>query len=487
MTRTIDFISLGCSKNLVDSENLMGLCEAYGFRVTHDSDDPQGDVVVINTCGFIADAKEESINCILEQTERKRLGEVERVYVMGCLSERYLAELEQEIPEVDGWYGKFNFRRLLDDEEAVSLREHSSTSEAAKPSAHTEGVSPFNVHRAKGSFNVLRQAKRPLQLCWLATSGTQESRAHAPQALRHLTTPSHYTYIKISEGCDRHCAYCAIPLITGHHRSRTMEDILDEVRGLVVRGVKEFNVIAQELTYYGVDLYGRQRIAELIEQMAHIEGVRWIRLHYAYPTHFPWDLLRVIRENDNVCKYLDIALQHISDHMLTRMQRHTTRQETIELIERMRCEVPGLHLRTTLMVGFPGETDDDFKELVEFTRQARFERMGAFAYSEEDGTYSAEHYPDDVPEDVKQHRLSRLMRVQQQISAEVEAAKIGQTMQVVVDRTEGDYYIARTEFCSPEVDPEVLIPLSEGPLTPGEFYDVRITESEEFDLYATII
>ena len=266
-----------------------------------------------------------------------------------------------------------------------------------------------------------------------------------------------------------------------------MEDILDEVRGLVVRGVKEFNVIAQELTYYGVDLYGRQRIAELIEQMAHIEGVRWIRLHYAYPTHFPWDLLRVIRENDNVCKYLDIALQHISDHMLTRMQRHTTRQETIELIERMRCEVPGLHLRTTLMVGFPGETDDDFKELVEFTRQARFERMGAFAYSEEDGTYSAEHYPDDVPEDVKQHRLSRLMRVQQQISAEVEAAKIGQTMQVVVDRTEGDYYIARTEFCSPEVDPEVLIPLSEGPLTPGEFYDVRITESEEFDLYATII
>ena len=457
--RTIDFISLGCSKNLVDSENLMGLFEAHGFHVTHDADDPQGDVVVINTCGFIADAKEESINCILEQTERKRLGEVERVYVMGCLSERYLAELEQEIPEVDGWFGKFDFRRLLDDEEAALLREREAPAarESASPSecSHAEGVSTFNVH--------------------------------APKAQRHLTTPSHYTYIKISEGCDRHCAYCAIPLITGHHQSRPMDDILDEVRTLVGRGVKEFNIIAQELTYYGVDLYGRQCIAELIEQMANIEGVRWIRLHYAYPTHFPWDLLRVIRENDNVCKYLDIALQHISDHMLTRMQRHTTRQETIDLIERMRREVPGLHLRTTLMVGFPGETDDDFRELLDFTRWARFERMGAFAYSEEDGTYSADHYPDDVPEEVKQRRLDRLMRLQQQISAEVEAAKIGQTMQVVVDRVEGDYYIARSEFCSPEVDPEVLIPLSEGPLATGEFYDVRITEAEEFDLYATIV
>ena len=429
---TIDFISLGCSKNLVDSEMLMGLFEAHGYSVTHDAEDPQGRIVVVNTCGFIADAKEESINCILEQTERKRLGEVDRVYVMGCLSERYLAELEEEIPEVDGWYGKFNYKQLLSDLTNVERREENGSD-------------------------------------------------------RKLTTPPHYTYIKISEGCDRHCAYCAIPLITGHHQSRPMEEILDEVRALVGRGVSEFNIIAQELTYYGVDLYGRQRIAELIERMAKIEGVRWIRLHYAYPTHFPWDLLRVIRENDNVCNYLDIALQHISDHMLSRMQRHVTRQETIDLIERMRREVPGLHIRTTLMVGFPGETDDDFQQLLDFTRWARFERMGAFAYSEEDGTYSAEHYQDDVPEDVKQRRLDRLMRLQQQISAEVEAAKIGQVMTVVIDRQEGDYYIARTEYCSPEVDPEVLIHSSEGRLQVGHYYKVKITEAEEFDLYATIV
>jgi len=429
---TIDFISLGCSKNLVDSEMLMGLFEAHGYSVTHDAEDPQGRIVVVNTCGFIADAKEESINCILEQTERKRLGEVDRVYVMGCLSERYLAELEEEIPEVDGWYGKFNYKQLLSDLTNVERREENGSD-------------------------------------------------------RKLTTPPHYTYIKISEGCDRHCAYCAIPLITGHHQSRPMEEILDEVRALVGRGVSEFNIIAQELTYYGVDLYGRQRIAELIERMAKIEGVRWIRLHYAYPTHFPWDLLRVIRENDNVCNYLDIALQHISDHMLSRMQRHVTRQETIDLIERMRREVPGLHIRTTLMVGFPGETDDDFQQLLDFTRWARFERMGAFAYSEEDGTYSAEHYEDDVPEDVKQRRLDRLMRLQQQISAEVEAAKIGQVMTVVIDRQEGDYYIARTEYCSPEVDPEVLIHRSEGRLQVGHYYKARITEAEEFDLYATIV
>ena len=303
---------------------------------------------------------------------------------------------------------------------------------------------------------------------------------------RHLTTPSHYAYLKISEGCDRHCAYCAIPLITGHHLSRPMDEILSEVRYLVERGVKEFQVIAQELTYYGVDLYGEQRIAELIEGMADIEGVEWIRLHYAYPTHFPWDLLRVMREKPNVCRYLDIALQHISDNMLHRMRRNTTKKETVELIERLRREVPGIHLRTTLMVGFPGETDDDFQQLIEFTKWARFERMGAFAYSEEDGTYSAEHYEDDVPEDVKQRRLDRLMRVQQNISAEIEAAKIGQTLRVIIDRTEGDYYVGRSEFCSPEVDPEVLIPQNEGPLTIGQFYDVQITDAEEFDLYGKI-
>ena len=446
MMKTIDFISLGCSKNLVDSENLMGMFEAKGYHVTHDSDDPQGEYVVVNTCGFIADAKEESINTILEQVARKNEGLVKKIFVMGCLSERYLADLEAEIPEVDGWYGKFNYRQLLEDLSRCEVR----------------GT------RCEDSS---------------ATDFETETCNHAP---RKLTTPPHYAYIKISEGCDRHCAYCAIPLITGRHQSRPMEEILDEVRWLVSQGTREFQVIAQELTYYGVDLYGEQRIAELIERMADIEGVEWIRLHYAYPTHFPWDLLRVMREKKNVCRYMDIALQHISDHMLMRMRRHTTKKETMELIERMRNEVPGIHLRTTLMVGFPGETDEDFQELVDFVKWARFERMGAFSYSEEDGTYSAEHYEDDVPEEVKDQRLSRLMRVQQNISAEIEAEKVGQKLPVIIDRTEGDYYIGRTEFCSPEVDPEVLIPIKDGNLTIGEIYQVRITDSEEFDLYGVV-
>ena len=429
--KTIDFISLGCSKNLVDSETLMGLMDANGYQCTHDSDNPQGEIVVVNTCGFINDAKEESINTILEFAQAKTEGKIEKLFVMGCLSERYLAELEEEIPEVDGWYGKFNYKQLLRDLNGED----------------------FNVCEGK----------------------------------RHITTPKHYAYIKISEGCDRHCAYCAIPLITGRHQSRPMEDILDEVRYLVSQGTKEFNVIAQELTYYGVDIDGRQHIAELIEKMADIEGVEWIRLHYAYPTHFPWDLMRVMREKKNVCKYLDIALQHISDNMLTRMRRNVTRQETYELVERLRKEVPGIHIRTTLMVGFPGETEDDFNELIEFTKWARFERMGAFSYSEEEGTYSEKNYKDDIPEDVKQRRLDKLMRVQQNISAELEADKIGTVQRVIIDRREGDYFIGRTEYCSPEVDPEVLIQAEDTPLAIGEFYDVRITDSEEFDLYATVI
>ena len=439
MMKTIDFISLGCSKNLVDSENLMGMFEAKNFHVTHDSDNPKGEVVVVNTCGFIADAKEESINTILEQVARKNEGKVQKIFVMGCLSERYLADLEAEIPEVDGWYGKFNYRQLLED----LLKSEDCPADDSE----------------MGKCNVIH---------------------------RKLTTPSHYAYIKISEGCDRHCAYCAIPLITGRHQSRPMEDILDEVRWLVSQGTKEFQVIAQELTYYGVDIYGEQRIAELIERMADIDGVEWIRLHYAYPNHFPWGLLRVIREKKNVCRYMDIALQHISDHMLTRMRRNTSKKETMELIERMRREVPGIHLRTTLMVGFPGETDEDFQELVDFVKWARFERMGAFSYSEEDGTYSAEHYEDDVPEEVKEQRLSRLMRVQQNISAEIEAEKVGQTLPVIIDRIEGDYYIGRTEFCSPEVDPEVLISIHDETLEIGKFYQVRIIDSEEFDLYGIV-
>ena len=429
---TIDFISLGCSKNLVDSEMLMGLFVANGYQVTHDAENPQGEIAVVNTCGFIEDAKQESIDTILELAQAKGAGRLQRIYVMGCLSERYLAELEAEIPEVDGWYGKFNYRQLFTDLEA---------------------------------HPIVREDRR-----WE----------------RVLTTPGHYAYLKIAEGCDRHCAYCAIPLITGHHQSRPMQEILDEVRWLVAQGVREFNVIAQELTYYGVDIDGQQHIAELVDHMADIDGVEWIRLHYAYPAHFPWDLLRVMRERKNVCKYLDIALQHISDRMLDRMHRHVSKQDTYELIERMRREVPGIHLRTTLMVGFPGETDEDFSELLEFTRWARFERMGAFAYSEEEGTYSQEHYADDVPPEVKQARLDRLMRVQQQISSEIEAAKIGQQLRVVIDRREGDYWIGRSEYCSPEVDPEVLISAQEK-LTVGQFYEVRITDAEAFDLYAEVI
>jgi ribosomal protein S12 methylthiotransferase len=434
LKKTIDIISLGCSKNLVDSEWLMGLMEANGYQCTHDSDDPKGEIVVVNTCGFIADAKEESINTILEFAQAKTEGRIEKLFVMGCLSERYLADLEKEIPEVDGWYGKFNYKNLLKD-----------------------------------------------------ISRNEEGEVRKENCPRKITTPPHYTYIKISEGCDRHCAYCAIPLITGRHQSRPMEEILEEVRDLVKRGVKEFNVIAQELTYYGVDIDGKQHIAELVERMSDIPGVEWIRLHYAYPTHFPWDLLRVVREKKNVCKYLDIALQHISDNMLSRMQRHVTKAETYELVERLRREVPGIHIRTTLMVGFPGETEEDFEELKAFVKWARFERMGAFAYSEEEGTYSEQHYEDDVPEDVKQRRLDQLMRIQQHISAELEAEKVGKTFRVIIDRREGAYYVGRTEFCSPEVDPEVLIPVSERSLTIGEFYDVSMTDSEEFDLYGTTI
>lgn len=428
----IDIITLGCSKNLVDSETLMTLFEHNGYECTHDSESPRGEIVVVNTCGFIEDAKQESIDTILELAQAKDEGRIGSLYVMGCLSQRYRGELEAEIPQVDRWYGKFDYRQLVAD---------------------------LNAGNA------------------VTCSG-----------VRHITTPRHYAYIKISEGCDRHCAYCAIPIMTGRHVSRPMDEILDEVRMLAANGTREFQVIAQELTYYGVDIDGRQGIAELIDRMAQIEGVEWIRLHYAYPAHFPWNLLEVMNRRKNVCKYLDIALQHISDNMLTRMRRNVTKRDTMEMIERMRREVPGIHIRTTLMVGFPGETDDDFNELVDFVKWARFERMGAFAYSEEEGTFSADSYEDDVPAEVKQKRLDRLMRIQQRISGEIEAEKVGKVMRVVVDRTEGDYYIARTEFCSPEVDPEVLIKAEKGrELQIGQFYDVRITDSEDFDLYAVVL
>lgn len=425
---TIDIITLGCSKNLVDSERLMRQLELSGYKVTHDSDDPRGEIVVVNTCGFIGDAKEESINMILELGERKRKGLLKKLYVMGCLSERYLADLESELPEVDHFYGKFNWTELL------------------------------------------------------AELGKQYHPECADE--RHLTTPSHYAYLKISEGCDRRCSYCAIPIITGRHRSRPMEDILQEVRSLVEQGVKEFQVIAQELTYYGVDLYHERRIAQLVEAIAEVPGVEWVRLHYAYPTDFPMELLRVMREHNNICRYLDIALQHCADNVLSAMHRHVNSQQTYELIEKLRAEVPGIHIRTTLMVGHPGETEEDFKQLIDFVKWARFERMGAFAYSEEEGTYSALHYQDDIPQEVKDARLSKLMRVQQAISADVQESKVGQTMRVIIDRQEGDYFVGRTEFDSPEVDPEVLIHADEGLALPtGSFQWARIDSADDFDLY----
>ena len=428
---TIDIITLGCSKNLVDSEHLMRQLEEAGYHVTHDAERPQGEIAVINTCGFIGDAKEESINMILEFAQAKEEGLLKKLYVMGCLSERYLKELAIEIPQVDKFYGKFNWKELLHDL-GKNYREE----------LHNERV---------------------------------------------LTTPAHYAYLKISEGCDRKCSYCAIPIITGRHVSRPMEEILQEVRYLVDRGVKEFQIIAQELTYYGVDLYHKQMLPELVERIADIPGVEWIRLHYAYPAHFPTDLFRVMRERSNVCKYMDIALQHISDNMLPKMRRHVTKEQTYQLIENFRKEVPGIHLRTTLMVGHPGETEADFEELKEFVRKVRFDRMGAFAYSEEEGTFAANNYADNIPQEVKQARLDELMAIQQEISSELSAAKIGRQMKVIIDRIEGDYYIGRTEFDSPEVDPEVLIERNGEQLIIGNFYQVEIVNSDDFDLYGRII
>lgn len=427
----IDIITMGCSKNLVDSETLMAKFEKAGYKCTHDAKRIEGEIVVVNTCGFIEDAKQESIDTILELVQAKEEGRIGKLFVMGCLSQRYKEDLEKEIPEVDKYYGKFNYKQLLVD---------------------------------------LGEPETPV----------------TESAERHITTPRHYAYIKISEGCDRHCAYCAIPIITGRHVSRPKEEILAEVRELVERGVKEFQIIAQELTYYGVDIDGKRHIADLIADIADIKGVKWVRLHYAYPNQFPLELLDVIREKPNVCKYLDIALQHISDNVLTRMHRNVSKKETMELIGKIREGVPGIHLRTTLMVGFPGETEEDFRELVDFVKWARFERMGAFAYSAEDGTYSAEHYEDDVPQEEKQRRLDKLMAVQQRISAEVEVLKVGTVLKTIVDRKEGDYYIGRTEFCSPEVDPEVLIK-ADHRLRVGNFYNVHITDSDDFDLYGEVV
>lgn len=430
MGNRIDIINLGCSKNLVDSEKLSRQLELCGYTVRHDPERIQCDIAIVNTCGFIGDAKEESINVILELASMKQSKQIKRLFVMGCLSGRYIDDLPSEIPEVDKFYGKFSWNEIVSD---------------------------------------------------LGKSYHQESALQ-----RTITTPSHFAYLKISEGCNRHCAYCAIPIITGRHQSRPMEEIVSEVEWLVQQGVKEFQVIAQDLSYYGKDFYGEFRLAELIEKISDVPGVQWIRLHYAYPAKFPYDILRVIRERDNVCNYLDIALQHVSDPVLQRMRRNVSSKETIELIRRIRDEVPGIHLRTTLLTGFPGESEADFEALMNFVKTMRFERMGAFPYSEEEGTYSALHYDDDIPFEVKQARVDQLMEIQQQISEELNRAKIGSVLRVIIDREEGDCYVGRTEFDSPEVDPEVLIPKNKI-LNIGEFYEVKIVDAEAFELMGEVL
>lgn len=427
--KKVDVITLGCSKNLVDSERLLSMFARNGFDACHEPEHSRGDITVINTCGFIGDAKEESIDMILRYIDAKNKGKIKSLYVMGCLSQRYLDELKAEMPEVDGWYGKFDWHELV-----------------TMLSRQNPAISEYD---------------------------------------RVITTPRHHAYIKIAEGCNRFCSFCAIPLITGRFKSRPIEEILKEVADLTSRGVKEFNIIAQDLSSYGTDLYGGHRLAELIDRIAGIPGVKWIRLHYAYPADFPMDILDVMAKHDNVCKYLDIALQHISDNVLTNMRRHITGEQTRELLAEIRRRVPGIHIRTTLMTGFPGEREKEFEELKEFVREQRFERMGAFAYCEEEDTYGAKHFSDDISDEVKQQRLSEIMDMQAEIAARLNEAKIGTTVRVIVDREEDDYYVGRTEWDSPEVDQEVLIKKSRK-LEKGEFYDVRIVDSQFFDLIAEI-
>ena len=440
----IDIITLGCSKNLVDAERLMRQLELAGYRCVHDAANPKGEIAIINTCGFIGDAKEESIDIILQFAERKTKGKLHKLYVMGCLSQRYRNELPAEIPEVDKWFGKFDYMGIVNE------------------------VKPTPNPSLKG-------------------------REFSADYERTITTPKHYAYLKIAEGCNRYCSYCAIPLITGRFTSRPLEEILDEVRWLVGQGVKEFNAIAQDLSSYGLDLYGEHRLAQLVDEMAQIEGVEWIRLHYTYPTDFPYDLLPVMAKHKNVCKYMDIALQHCSDNMLKKMHRHITREEQDKVIARIRKEVPGICIRTTLLVGHPGETEEDFNELCEWVKEMKFERLGAFAYSEEEGTYAAKHYTDDIPQEEKERRVEKLMEIQQEISAELLSHMVGTRQRVVIDREEEEYYVGRTQYDSPEVDCEVLIEKeamrreAKGErLEAGNYYEVTIIKSEEFDLYAQL-
>lgn len=426
--KRINIITLGCSKNLVDTERVLSMLSKAGYEAVHQEPVKKGDIVIINTCGFIGDAKEESINTILEYLQGKENGEIDRVYVMGCLSQRYRADLEQELPDVDGWYGKFNFAEIVAD--------------------------------LTGKSNPIVTIDRT------------------------VTTPPHYTYLKIAEGCNRFCAFCAIPLITGRFKSRTESELVDEVKMLVDRGVKEFNVIAQDLSSYGLDIDGTMRLPQLIDKIAGINGVEWIRLHYAYPAQFPMEVMDVMAAHDNVCNYMDIALQHASDKVLKNMRRHITANETRALIAEMRRRVPGLHLRTTLMTGFPGEGEREFEELMQFVKDMRFERMGAFAYCEEDDTYAARNYTDSISQEVKQERLDALMELQEGISMEIQQEKTGKILRTIIDREEAEYYVGRTEWDSPEVDPEVLVKKTEL-LKPGEFYNIHIDEALPFELIGT--
>ena len=463
----IDIITLGCSKNLVDAERLMRQLELAGYRCVHDSANPKGEIAIINTCGFIGDAKEESVDIILQFAERKTKGKLRKLYVMGCLSQRYRNELPAEIPEVDKWFGKFDYMGIVNEVKGERLKEHPTTQVS------------LGTPLVKGE----RLEEHPTTQ---VSSGTPLVKGKDYE--RKLTTPKHYAYLKIAEGCNRYCSYCAIPLITGKFTSRPIEEILDEVRWLVSEGVKEFNVIAQDLSSYGLDLYGEHRLAQLVDEMAQIAGVEWIRLHYTYPTDFPYDLLPVMAKHENVCKYMDIALQHCSDNMLKKMHRHITREEQDKVIARIRKEVPGICIRTTLLVGHPGETEEDFNELCEWVKEMKFERLGAFAYSEEEGTFAAKHYKDDIPQEEKERRVDTLMAIQQSISSEILSQMVGTRQRVVIDREEEDYYVGRTQYDSPEVDCEVLIEKeAKGErLEAGNYYEVTIIKSEDFDLYAQL-
>lgn len=427
--KKVNVVTLGCSKNLVDSEVLLSQLEQDGFQVVHDSNDTDSDIVVINTCGFIHDAKEESVNTILQFVDAKSEGMIEKLYVMGCLSERYKEDLEKEVPEVDKYFGKFDLKALVTELKATYRPEY--------------------IYQRK------------------------------------ITTPSHFAYLKISEGCNRSCAFCAIPMMTGKHRSRSLEELEKEALYLSKKGVREILLIAQDLSFYGIDLYGKSMLSELIERIAKIDGIRWIRLHYLYPTKFPYDILPLFSKIDKLCKYIDIPLQHSANNVLKHMLRHVTTEETEALLTRIREEVPEVAIRTTMLVGHPGETEEDFQQLIQFVQQQRFDRLGVFPYSHEEGTYGANKYEDSIPEETKQARADEIMEIQQQISSELNAARIGKTLTVIIDREEDDFYVGRTEYDSPEVDGEVLIEKIET-LKIGEFYSVEITDTNEYDLFGMV-